>query len=177
MKKEIDYSLKNKDIVWFADCENQEDWKRAEILDLNWAYKSAAIQIVNYNGVTSTGIESLHKNKETIMKKIKSVKLAKDFRTAKDEMLQGRLLRKVGGYHFKPDAADNKYISGWKIGEYFFVNSEITDNKTGLFDIEYESESDTFTEAEIREYAKEQFRYDTFFINYLNDFFNSRKGN
>ena len=36
---------------------------------------------------------------------------------------------------------------------------------------------DTRINEIIREYAKVQFGYDTLFINYLNDFFNSRKGN
>ena len=101
------------------------------------------------------------------MKKIKSVTLLKDL----PDIQKGTI-----GLFFKTNDYNDVYQ--------FRCNSNCIDyglnniqRNPDWFDIEYESESDTFTEAEIREYAKEQFRFDTFFINYLNDFFNSRKGN
>lgn len=59
----VDYTFKKGETVWFTFKENptDNDWIRAEILDLNWAYMSAAIQLEGYKGVTSTGIKSLHR--------------------------------------------------------------------------------------------------------------------
>lgn len=62
-EENIDYDLKKGDTVWFTFkiVPREEDWIRAEILDLNWAHMSAAISLEGYKGVTSTSIKSLHK--------------------------------------------------------------------------------------------------------------------
>lgn len=61
----LDYSLKKGQAVWFTfrTYPKKEDWIKAEILDLNWAYKSAAIKLEGYSGVFSTGIEALHRDR------------------------------------------------------------------------------------------------------------------
>lgn len=61
----LDYSLKNGETVWFTfkTHPKKEDWIAAEILDLNWAYKSAAIKLDGFKGVFSTGIEALHRDR------------------------------------------------------------------------------------------------------------------
>lgn len=61
----LDYSLKKRENVWFTfkTHPKKEDWIQAEILDLNWAYKSAAIKLEGYKDVFSTGIKSLHRDK------------------------------------------------------------------------------------------------------------------
>lgn len=65
INKGVDFSFKKGEKVWFTYKENpgQEDWIQAEILDLNWAYLSAAIQLEGHGGVTSTGIKSLYRIK------------------------------------------------------------------------------------------------------------------
>lgn len=58
----LDYSLKNGEKVWFTykiEPKEENDWIEAEILDLNWAYKSAAIQLKGYDGVSCHGISAL----------------------------------------------------------------------------------------------------------------------
>jgi len=59
---ELDYTLKNKEIVWFTyktNPQGSDDWIEAEILDLNWALKAAAVQLKGYKGVTCCNIASL----------------------------------------------------------------------------------------------------------------------
>lgn len=59
---ELDYSLKSGEKVWFTyklKPKDDSDWIEAEILDLNWAYKSAAIQLKGYKGVSCHGISAL----------------------------------------------------------------------------------------------------------------------
>jgi hypothetical protein len=58
----LDYSLKNGEKVWFTykiEPKEESDWIEAEILDLNWAYKAAAIQLTGYTGVSCHGISAL----------------------------------------------------------------------------------------------------------------------
>ena len=58
----LDYSLKNGEKVWFTykiEPKEESDWIEAEILDLNWAYKAAAIQLKGYTGVSCHGISAL----------------------------------------------------------------------------------------------------------------------
>lgn len=58
----LDYSLKNGEKVWFTykiKPREESDWIEAEILDLNWAYKAAAIQLKGYKGVSCHGISAL----------------------------------------------------------------------------------------------------------------------
>lgn len=61
----LDYSFKKGEFVWFTfkTHPKKEDWFQAEILDLNWAYKSAAIKIDGFSGVFSTGISALHRER------------------------------------------------------------------------------------------------------------------
>ncbi len=62
----IDLSLKNREVVWFTyktEPKEESDWIEAEILDLNWAYKSAAVQLKNYKGVTCCGIKNLKRER------------------------------------------------------------------------------------------------------------------
>ena len=59
---ELDYSLKTGEKVWFTYKTNprsSDDWIEAEILDLNWAYKAAALQLKGYKGVSCHGISAL----------------------------------------------------------------------------------------------------------------------
>jgi len=58
----LDYSLKNGEKVWFTykiEPKEESDWIEAKILDLNWAYKAAAIQLKGYTGVSCHGITAL----------------------------------------------------------------------------------------------------------------------
>ena len=58
----IDYSFKNGEKVWFTykiEPKEESDWIEAEILDLNWAYEAAAIQLKGYTGVSCHGISAL----------------------------------------------------------------------------------------------------------------------
>lgn len=58
----LDYSLKNGEKVWFTfkiEPKEESDWIEAEILDLNWAYKAAAIQLKGYTAVSCHGISAL----------------------------------------------------------------------------------------------------------------------
>ena len=66
-------------------------------------------------------------------KKIKSVKLAKDYRTAIKEILKGQEL-----YYYNNYWTDACNI--FEKGNVSFHKSEILENKTGLFEIEYEDE-------------------------------------
>jgi hypothetical protein len=61
-RSDLDYSLKNGEKVWFTykiEPKEESDWIEAEILDLNWAYKAAAIQLKGYAGVSCHGIFAL----------------------------------------------------------------------------------------------------------------------
>ena len=67
-KDGCDYTLEEGDEVWFTyllapDPQKPEDWRKAKILSLNWAFKAAAIKIEGYKGISVHGIASLSKNK------------------------------------------------------------------------------------------------------------------
>lgn len=66
-------------------------------------------------------------------KKIKSVKLAKDYRTAIKEILKGQQLYYYN--HYWSDA-----YNVFEKGNVSFHESEVSENKTGLFEIEYYNE-------------------------------------
>lgn len=88
-------------------------------------------------------------------KKIKSVKLAKDYRTAHTEVTKGQTL-----------AESNYYPNSWVIKDTkgydkFFHRSDIENNNTGLFEVEYEDEHFEFTGLPVSD-------YDSFFKNHLN---------
>lgn len=62
----LDYLLKNGDKVWFTyrlQPKDESDWIEAEILDLNWAYKAAAIQLKGLTGVSCCGISALSRER------------------------------------------------------------------------------------------------------------------
>lgn len=62
----LDYSLKNGEIIWFTykiKPKDKNDWIEAEILNLNWAYKSAAIKIKGYKGICCHGISALSRER------------------------------------------------------------------------------------------------------------------
>lgn len=63
---DLDYSLKSGEKVWFTyklNPKDDSDWIEAEILDLNWAYRAAAIQLKGYNGVSCHGISALSRER------------------------------------------------------------------------------------------------------------------
>lgn len=62
----LDYLLKNGDKVWFTyrlQPKDESDWIEAEILDLNWANKAAAIQLKGLTGVSCCGISALSRER------------------------------------------------------------------------------------------------------------------
>ena len=66
-------------------------------------------------------------------RKIKSVKLAKDYRTANKEILKGQQLYYYNHYW-------NDAYNVFEKGNVSFHESEVSENKTGLFEIEYYNE-------------------------------------
>ena len=65
-EKVLDYSLKNEQKVWFTYIDKprfEGDWLEAEIIDLNWATKSAAIQVKGYLKVTCVSLNSISRER------------------------------------------------------------------------------------------------------------------
>lgn len=64
--RRIDYTLKNGETVWFSfkvEPRDEDDWKEAKIIDLNWAHKCASLQLKGYRGVMCCGIAGLSKER------------------------------------------------------------------------------------------------------------------
>lgn len=65
-KREIDFTLKNGDEIFFTvklEPKRKEDWDEATILDINWALKSASIQVKGCSGPSCVSLASCHKKK------------------------------------------------------------------------------------------------------------------